>query len=121
MKRELRDRWIGALLSGKYKQTQNRLRDVMFNIGPETVPVTKYCCLGVLCDLVDPEGWYDHSSGHKLGHASLLRADTCETLGLPFTLMESLARRNDHGANFEQIAEQIFDDVPVDEETKDAV
>ena len=47
----LRERWIEALRSGKYEQTQNNLRDV-----------NGYCCLGVLCDVIiketEPEqGW----------------------------------------------------------------
>ena len=48
---ELRERWIKALRSDKYEQTQNNLRNV-----------NGYCCLGVLCDVIMKEtkpeqGW----------------------------------------------------------------
>lgn len=44
---EFKERFIEALLSGKYKQDKGRLRT---SIG--------YCCLGVLCDLFDPDKWH---------------------------------------------------------------
>ena len=44
--RALRDRWIKALRSGEYTQTKHYLR----NKGG-------FCCLGVLCDLIDPDDW----------------------------------------------------------------
>jgi hypothetical protein len=42
--------WITALRSGKYEQTQGHLRNG-----------DSYCCLGVLCDVVDPKGWNSSS------------------------------------------------------------
>jgi hypothetical protein len=45
----LRDRWIEALYSGTYTQGIRQLRG----------QTGEMCCLGVLCDLVDPENW-DH-------------------------------------------------------------
>lgn len=44
----LKARWLEALRSGKYKQARGRLRDESGAM----------CCLGVLCDLVDPAGWH---------------------------------------------------------------
>ena len=38
--------WIAALRSGQYKQCRNRLKDG-----------DGFCCLGVLCDIVDPTQW----------------------------------------------------------------
>jgi len=46
MDAELKEKWIEALRSGKYEQGRGFLRRK-----------DKYCCLGVLCDLIDPEGW----------------------------------------------------------------
>lgn len=40
MKPEIKEKWIAALRSGEFKQTQKRLRK------DDT-----YCCLGVLCEL----------------------------------------------------------------------
>lgn len=39
--------WIEALRSGNYKQGTGKLRDKN----------NCYCCLGVLADTIDPEGW----------------------------------------------------------------
>lgn len=44
--RELATRWIAALESGEYTQTHGRLKRG-----------NSYCCLGVLCDLVDNDAW----------------------------------------------------------------
>jgi hypothetical protein len=46
-RRETLEKWIAALRSGKYKQTSGELERR-----------GKYCCLGVLCDVVDPSGWH---------------------------------------------------------------
>ena len=56
----LKAKWIAALRSGKYTQTTKVMRD---DIG--------FCCLGVLQDIIDPDGWeekpsYCHpSSAHR--------------------------------------------------------
>ena len=46
MNKELKDKWVNALYSGKYKQAIGGLRTGDF-----------FCCLGVLCDIVNPNGW----------------------------------------------------------------
>ena len=50
----LKARWVEALRSGGYEQTHGALR-LPINEGDEV----GYCCLGVLCNLIDPDGW-DH-------------------------------------------------------------
>lgn len=48
-------RWVKALRSGEYEQTQGELKD---NYG--------FCCLGVLCDLAAKDGgaqWEHHGTG----------------------------------------------------------
>lgn len=42
MKKEIADKWVEALRSGKYKQGTRRLYDP---------PTNSYCCLGVLCEI----------------------------------------------------------------------
>lgn len=42
-----KQKWISALRSGSYQQGNSYLRSTS----------GKYCCLGVLCDLYDPNGW----------------------------------------------------------------
>lgn len=46
MDSEVKQLWIDALRSGKYKQGLGKLRDS-----------NNFCCLGVLCDLYDPDLW----------------------------------------------------------------
>lgn len=58
MNREIKKRWIDALRSGEYKQGHYRLR--LDN---------QFCCLGVLCDLMDSHHWYDSpTQGYSYGH-----------------------------------------------------
>lgn len=44
--REAAQAWVDALRSGKYQQVRNALRT------PDG-----FCCLGVACDIDDPESW----------------------------------------------------------------
>jgi hypothetical protein len=46
MKKDIATKWISALRSGQYKQGTGYLNS---NVG--------MCCLGVLCDLYDPNKW----------------------------------------------------------------
>lgn len=43
---QLLTKWVEALESGKYQQGRNRLRNF-----------DRFCCVGVLCDVVDPTKW----------------------------------------------------------------
>ena len=47
MKRAIKQKWIAALRGGLFKQGKGRLRN----------GENECCCLGVLCDIVDPKGW----------------------------------------------------------------
>lgn len=62
-KEALLKKWIAALRSGKYKQTREAL--ARMEDGEK-----KFCCLGVLCDLVDPTKWENFGDGEgTLGYA----------------------------------------------------
>ena len=50
MNQELKQKWIDALRSGKYKQGTGRLKQI---INGEST----FCCLGVLCDVAGLE-WH---------------------------------------------------------------
>lgn len=52
MKKEIADKWVAALRSGKYSQTIGRL---CADTSDEGLAETSYCCLGVLCDLHSKE------------------------------------------------------------------
>ncbi|WP_420431474.1 hypothetical protein [Candidatus Poriferisocius sp.] len=65
-KNDLIERWVEALRSGEYEQGQRKLRS----------HDDQYCPLGVLCDLVDPDGW------NKGGEAFVAHRDLTHSPGL---------------------------------------
>lgn len=64
--REVVKKWLEALESGKYDQGTLTLRD-------NTVLPNKYCCLGVLCDIVAKEGVGEWKADPDLSHKTLFR------------------------------------------------
>lgn len=56
---DIKTKWLEALRSGKYTQSKGTLWRT------ETVTETDivgHCCLGVLCDIIDPTKWIKHES-----------------------------------------------------------
>jgi len=116
MKKELKEKWIEALRSGDYPQTSNHLCDE-----------TGWCCLGVLCDLVDSSKWiYDDSDETEEGaktysfgnmHSKEFPSATwLWNVGLNYNLAKKLADMNDDGAfTFEDIANTIQEEVYSDD------
>jgi hypothetical protein len=111
VKREIKDKWVRALLSGDYSQTEGTLRRG-----------NTFCCLGVLCDLAEREGVVQrytigsHSRYGKDGVEGSLPTEVMEWAGLtksdpdvPFRkIRSSLTNLNDNQElNFEQIADLI--------------
>lgn len=100
--------WIDALLSGKYSQTKNRLRDS-----------DGFCCLGVACDVKNPLQWNEYtvhpsektvyswtqSDGYNEAHA--LPTTIQKELEMSDDQLINLADMNDSGKTFIEIAEQI--------------
>lgn len=93
--------WLEALRSGKYKQGQCRLRQKDGSL----------CCLGVLCDVLDPNGWddddqYGYRWGWDVKSAAEVPSAVQKEIGLPgqSTLMEM---NDTEGKTFEQIADWI--------------
>ena len=123
MNDDVKTKWVTALRSGKYQQTQGRLR---------AGDGQSFCCLGVLCDLyvkatpgVLWDGYY--SGGKLLGESNYLPKEVIEWAGLPIRgthedkeclipnpvvnpnpfnpkAIKSLAIANDHGMTFPEIA-----------------
>ena len=106
MKTKYKRKWIKALRSGKYEQTPDYLRYQ-----------SRYCCLGVLCDLVKEELGTDWDSREEfLGCVEELPREVVELTGLPDRVgsyqdlentTRSLAEDNDLGKTFKQIANII--------------
>jgi len=105
--------WLEALRSGEYKQGKGKLRRTVKG-------EVRHCCLGVLCDLRDPEGWGTKSkhSWHDVksddvctedndrGIIDWDQADALLSISVPYGLRVThrLAGLNDGGRSFEEIA-----------------
>jgi hypothetical protein len=102
MKRDIRDKWVENLLSGKYKQGEGVLR---CTDGDKH----SYCCLGVLCDILDPKGWDGDKSRHtyKMFGSQYLSNETLEKVGMLGGEQRQLSHMNDIGDTFETIAAWI--------------
>jgi hypothetical protein len=107
MKKELKQKWIDALRSKDYRQTTNCLRSR-----------SGYCCLGVLCDIVDNTKWcpngqqgsiYYFDSGYEVAFPE---ESWLNTIGLPKNDANALAKMNDEDLeSFENIADWIEENV----------
>lgn len=104
MNADLKAKWIEALRSGKYAQGKNAMR---------TTEDT-YCCLGVLCDVVDPAAWgasagyssyiFKYKNDNRRGY---LPWDLAKEIGLSAEMQAQLAAMNDEGDSFQEIAAVI--------------
>jgi len=104
MNRDLKDKWVKALTSGKYKQGRNLLRD-----GED-----RYCCLGVLCDLVNPTAWTWEEDPKVYSHFQTTEfpSDLIRSVELNEGVAADLTLLNDtHGKTFYEIAEYIQEHV----------
>lgn len=98
----LKARWVATLRSGNFKQSKQMLRD----------DKNRCCCLGVLCDLVKPNGWarrdsfgtgtWHHGMGDLYPSWSLM-----QKIGLDEDTGRRLAGMNDNGQSFDEIADFI--------------
>ena len=110
MNKEIADRWIKALRSGKYPQIQGKLRKE-----------EGFCCLGVLCDIHDNKQWGDDLGGFSyLSNSGVIPEKVRKwagmksrdgshlpRMGYPERRNRNLSGLNDNGRTFEQIADVI--------------
>lgn len=125
MNPEIKDRWVAALRSGKYKQGRKALSKI------SDTGETTYCCLGVLCELAVEDGlisrapytspWsnLEFNLYGEDNHKSFLPIVVMEwsgvnstmgyfsDVGAPTAEYSSLVEANDDGATFEDIANII--------------
>lgn len=99
---ELKKRWVDALRSGMYEQGQKTLRS----------PSNRFCCLGVLCDVVAPEEWQAPDDNRPMGFShmqgkSMPSDGFLSSIDMPWHEAGKLARMNDDGKGFLTIAEYI--------------
>jgi hypothetical protein len=96
MDEDVKAKWVTALRSGAYAQTKSQLRNDM-----------GHCCLGVLCDLHDPDGWEDDETYLGDSVDDLPALDVLRPAGLDLATAKTLAEMNDAGTSFAQIADWI--------------
>jgi len=104
MTQELKDKWVAALRSGKYKQTSGVLKRMESG-------ACSYCCLGVLATLAGEE-FEPFSDDDFTGDFLLVRHPGSAPGYLPADLLDTtvgihLGNMNDHGKTFRQIASYI--------------
>lgn len=101
-----REDWIDALLDGSYTQGHKALK--IIDPGTEKAD---HCCMGVACDLIDPNLWAPHGDAypywdgnHPSSYPPAMRMD----FGLCYSDCDNLAAMNDEGADFGDIATHIY-------------
>ena len=90
---EFKAKWVAALRSGKYQQGRDALRTG-----------DMFCCLGVACDLIDPDAW-ERDNGY--GAWQELNTDGMDLPFIGNADAETLSGMNDSGYTFEEIADYI--------------
>ena len=106
MNEQVKQKWLSALRSGDYKQTQNYL-----------YADNGFCCLGVLCDLYGKEHnveWNFDEDGDYYrfqNNQSSLPRPVVEWAGVedcdPYIDGVTLSELNDNGSTFNKIADII--------------
>ena len=95
MNKSIKKKWVAALRSGEYQQGQG----LMCHEG-------KYCCLGVLCDILPKPAKkgvsYLEQPWHNMPKPSVL-----ESIGISSGSADELVRMNDGGNSFKIISRYI--------------
>jgi len=98
--------WIKALRSGKYEQTNGRLKTPAIH----SEEYDSFCCLGVLCDLAATDGgeeWTDWGAYGENYDTDLLPTHMRRYIKMRPSEQQRLVDLNDGGASFNRIANEI--------------
>jgi hypothetical protein len=100
MDEKVKAKWLEALRSGKYKQGRQGLRKV-----------DSFCCLGVLCDLLNPNGWRQITDNDLIysfnGELGVIDKRLARSIGVE-EFQDILVEMNDEKQNsFSEIADYI--------------
>jgi hypothetical protein len=104
MKKDIKQKWVKALRSGRYKQCTEELCNG-----------TGYCCLGVLAqisgskkdDIFNFLKRMNNKDYRLSKDAELLSNKFLKEVGMKKSTQENLANMNDDGSSFEEIADYI--------------
>ena len=121
MKADIKIKWLAALRSGLFKQTQSTLfrakgdviKRYLTDEHPRIVEEDCYCCLGVLCKVlglgfIAPNGrqYLQDSSGSITGCWAGLSDEAMQKADIHDT-MRLVGMNDNDGADFNEIAEYI--------------
>ncbi len=95
MDQPIKTEWVAELRSGKREQGQKKLRD----------DDDRFCCLGVLMDVVHKGDWYVRDVSACSG--GLLNLTELRRVKLEDDAQTRLAAKNDNGETFLEIADWI--------------
>jgi hypothetical protein len=106
MNKELKEKWISALESSKYKQGQKRLRSYGVD------DTLQYCCLGVLCEVMDNVKPMPIGVGYRDPDGGMVTTSLSDSLlreaGLnPATQNQLIVMNDDRRLPFTEIAQWI--------------
>lgn len=98
MDSEIKAKWLEALRSDEYRQGRLGLRRD-----------DAFCCLGVLCDVLDANGWKSHEWGESWnGDAFSLSPETLRRIGMSDEQSCTLIDLNDRERlSFGRIADHV--------------
>lgn len=94
---KIKERWVAALRSGDYEQARNTLRNKKGAM----------CCIGVLCEIQGRKWEWDDQRDAYVGAQLIVTPETSEYAGAGGGNFRPLARMNDRGDSFTQIADYI--------------
>jgi hypothetical protein len=96
---ELKAKWVEALRSGSYKQGKGRLR---------TTDNT-FCCLGVLCDIIDATKWKLNNDYYydERWDSAVVPSELRQRIKLDHKVQSQAMLMNDCGRSFAEIADMI--------------
>jgi len=99
-----KSKWLEDLRSDKHVQGEGQLRTLD----------NRFCCLGVLCDLYNPDGWEENLEEWSYGEGpdycheiGVLPHDFRVDMGIDGDAQDHLIRMNDAGKSFAEIADWI--------------
>jgi hypothetical protein len=93
--KETKEKWVAALRSGEYQQGYHFLR---------TPSGEKYCCFGVLCDILELGWTKKEDSGYWSCETMVGWPPDSITSKIHNSLIEHLVKMNDSLSSFSEIA-----------------
>lgn len=91
MNQEIKKQWLSALRSGKYTQTKGILRTTN----------NEFCCLGVLCNVVNPQNWHLEEEGGPYYSYNYLKCSLSDEVIEAAELPETVANGKSNPLNTE--------------------